>query len=135
MALDARQRHLWDVRVARVTKLRFAEGMMANLIQTGVRPLERLAVNGAFAVGVYLALTTNDPVYVGALFAFLMLSQRVTGPLMQMAQLVNQYDEARIAVAIVANLVNQPAGRGTLRAWRARAAAGACRVFESHFHL
>ena len=101
LALDARQRHLWDVRVARVTKLRFAEGMMANLIQSGVRPLERLAVNGAFAVGVYFALTTNDPVYVGALFAFLMLSQRVTGPLMQMAQLVNQYDEARIAVAMV----------------------------------
>ena len=112
LALDARQRHEWDVRVARVTKLRFAEGMMANLIQAGVRPLERLAVNGAFAVGVYIALTTNDPVYIGALFAFLMLSQRVTGPLMQMAQLVNQYDEARIAVAVVANLVNQPAEEG-----------------------
>jgi ATP-binding cassette, subfamily B, bacterial HlyB/CyaB len=80
LALDARQRHLWDVRVAQVTKLRFVEGMMANLIQSGVRPLEKLAVNGAFAVGVYLALTTNDPVFVGALFAFLMLSQRVTGP-------------------------------------------------------
>ena len=112
LALDARQRHEWDVRVARVTKLRFAEGMMANLIQSGVRPLERLAVNGAFAVGVYIALTSNDPVYIGALFAFLMLSQRVTGPLMQMAQLVNQYDEARIAVAIVANVVNQPAEEG-----------------------
>ena len=68
-----------------------------------------MAVNGAFAVGVYFALTTNDPVYVGALFAFLMLSQRVTGPLMQMAQLVNQYDEARIAVAVVGNSsINQP---------------------------
>ena len=77
-----------------------------------MRPLERLAVNGAFAVGVYIALTSNDPVYIGALFAFLMLSQRVTGPLMQMAQLVNQYDEARIAVAIVANVVNQPAEEG-----------------------
>ena len=112
LALDARQRHLWDVRVAQVTKLRFAEGMMANLIQAGVRPLERLAVSGSFAFGVYFALTTNDPVYVGALFAFLMLSQRVAGPLMQMAQLVNQYDEARIAVAIVGNLVNQPAEEG-----------------------
>ena len=112
LALDARQRHTWDVHVARVTKLRFAEGMMANLMQAGVRPLERLAVNGAFAVGVYFALTTNDAVYVGALFAFLMLSQRVTGPLMQMAQLVNQYDEARIAVAVVGQLVNQQPEEG-----------------------
>jgi ATP-binding cassette subfamily B protein len=50
--------------------------------------------------------------YVGALFAFLLLSQRVAGPLMQMAQLVNQYDEARTAVAIVGKLVNQPAEEG-----------------------
>ena len=56
--------------------------------------------------------STNDPVYVGALFAFLLLSQRVSGPLMQMAQLINQYDEARTAVAMVGNLVNQPAEEG-----------------------
>lgn len=112
LALDARQRHLWDVLTARIAKLRSAEGMMGNLIQAGVRPLERFAVSGSYAVGVYFALTTNDPVYIGALFAFLMLSQRVSGPLLQMAKLVNQYDEARIAVAVVGNLVNQPAEEG-----------------------
>jgi len=112
LALDARQRHLWDVMTARVAKLRFAEGMLGNLIQAGVRPLERFAVSGSYAVGVYLALSTNDPVYIGALFAFLMLSQRVSGPLLQMAKLINQYDEARIAVAIVGRLVNQPAEEG-----------------------
>jgi len=112
LALDARQRHLWDVLTARVAKLRFAEGMSGNLIQAGVRPLERFAVNGSYAVGVYLALSSNDPVYIGSLFAFLMLSQRVSGPLLQMARLINQYDEARIAVAVVGQLVNQPAEEG-----------------------
>jgi ATP-binding cassette subfamily B protein len=107
LALDARQRHHWDVHTARVAKLRFAEGMAGNMIQACVRPLERFAVSGSYAVGVYLALTTNDPVYIGALFAFLMLSQRVSGPLLQMARLINQYDEARIAVAVVGKLVNQ----------------------------
>lgn len=112
LALDARQRHLWDVLTARVAKLRFAEGMAANMIHSCVRPLERFAVSGSYAIGVYFALTTNDPVYIGALFAFLMLSQRVSGPLLQMAKLINQYDEARIAVAVVAKLVNQPAEEG-----------------------
>jgi len=112
LALDARQRHVWDVLTARAAKLRFAEGMTGNLIQSVVRPLERFAVNGSYAVGVYLALSTNDPVYIGSLFAFLMLSQRVSAPLLQMARLINQYDEARIAVAVVANLVNQPAEEG-----------------------
>ena len=112
LALDARQRHLWDVHTARVAKLRFAEGMAGNMIQACVRPLERFAVSGSYAVGVYIALMTNDPVYIGALFAFLMLSQRVSGPLLQMARLINQYDEARIAVAVVGKLVNQPAEEG-----------------------
>ena len=112
LALDARQRHLWDVLTARVAKLRFAEGMTGNMIQAFVRPLERFAVSGSYAVGVYFALTTNDPVYIGALFAFLMLSQRVSGPLLQMAKLINQYDEARVAVAVVGRLVNQPAEEG-----------------------
>jgi ATP-binding cassette, subfamily B, bacterial HlyB/CyaB len=112
LALDSHQRHVWDVLTARVARLRFAEGMTGNLIQAGVRPLERFAVNGSYAVGVYLALSTSDPVYIGSLFAFLMLSQRVSAPLLQMARLINQYDEARIAVAIVADLVNQPPEEG-----------------------
>ncbi|MGY4509116.1 peptidase domain-containing ABC transporter [Bradyrhizobium sp. USDA 3650] len=112
LALDARQRHMWDVLVARVAKARIGEAMTGTMIQTVVRPLERLAVNGSYAIGVYLALTTNDPIYIGALFAFLMLSQRVSAPLMQMAQLINQYDEARTAVSMVAKLVNQPAEEG-----------------------
>jgi len=107
LALDARQRHVWDVLTARVAQLRFAEGMAANMIHSMVRPLERFAVSGSFAVGVYLALSTGDPVYIGALFAFLLLSQRLAAPLLQMAKLINQYDEARIAVAVVAQLLNQ----------------------------
>jgi subfamily B ATP-binding cassette protein HlyB/CyaB len=108
LALEPRQRGQWDVLVARIAKLKLAEGFVSSIIQAGVRPLERLAVNGTYALGVYFAITTKDPVYIGALFAFLMLTQRVSGPLMQMAQLINQFDEARSAVAIVANLVNQP---------------------------
>jgi ATP-binding cassette subfamily B protein len=112
LALDARHRHIWDVHTAKVAKLRFREGLTGALIQSVARPLERFAVTGSFAIGVYLALLTNDPVYVGALFAFLMLSQRVSGPLLQAARLIHQYDEARIAVAVVAHLVNHPPEEG-----------------------
>ncbi|UFZ01826.1 peptidase domain-containing ABC transporter [Bradyrhizobium ontarionense] len=112
LALDARQKHMWDVYVARVAKARVAEGMAGTIIQAVVRPLERLAVTAPYALGVYLAITTDDPLFVGALFAFLLLAQRVAAPLMQMAQLINQYDEARSAVGIVGNLVNQPAEEG-----------------------
>ncbi len=125
LALDARQRHIWDVHVAKVAKLRFAEGFTASVIYSVVLPLERFAVCGSYALGVYFAITSNDPVFIGALFAFLMLSQRVAAPLMQMAQLVNQYDEARIAVAVVSNLVNQPPEEG-------RSGHGVRQALEGH---
>ena len=112
LALDSKQRREWDIHTAKVAKLRLAEGDLANLIESVVKPVERLMISGVFALGVYLAMSTKDPVYVGSLFAFLMLSQRVAAPLMQAAQLIQQYDEARIAVGLVASLVNQPEEEG-----------------------
>jgi ATP-binding cassette, subfamily B, bacterial HlyB/CyaB len=112
LALDARQRQKWDVLVARTAKARLAEGSFGSVVTSVVRPLERLAVSAPYALGVYIAISSSDPFYVGALFAFLMLSQRVSAPLMQTAQLINQYDEARSAVGLVAHLVNRPAEEG-----------------------
>jgi subfamily B ATP-binding cassette protein HlyB/CyaB len=112
LALEARYRHIWDVYVAQTAKLRFAESMTANLIQTVARPMERLAVSGSLALAVYLALTSSDTLYAGALFAFVMLTQRVVAPLLQLSQMVSSYDEARTAAYVIAKLVNQPPEEG-----------------------
>jgi subfamily B ATP-binding cassette protein HlyB/CyaB len=112
LALDARQQHQWDVLTAQTAKLRLAENDVANVIQIVTTPLERIMVSGTFAVGVYMAMTSTDLTLVGTLFAFNLLVQRVASPLLQMAQLVQQYDEARIAVASVASLVNLPPEEG-----------------------
>ena len=108
LALETRQRAMWDVLVVRVSEAIFHAGHVSAFIQAVIKPLSQLAVSGALAVGVYEAMAKGNPVGVGDLFAFLILSQRVQGPLVQWAQLINQYDEARIAVHIVANLVAQP---------------------------
>jgi subfamily B ATP-binding cassette protein HlyB/CyaB len=112
LALDARRRHEWDVKVAKAARLRFDEGRMGNLVQTVAVPLERLMVSGVFALAVYLAVTTKEQVYVGALIAFMMLTQRVAQPLVQMAQMITQYDEVRLAVSIIGKLVNRPPEEG-----------------------
>ena len=112
LALDARQRHEWDVHVARVADRRFDEGCTANLIQTMVHPPQMLITNGIVAVAVYLALVTQDTMYLGAIFAFMIMAQRVTQPVVQAAQAIVQIDEARTAVAFVANVVNQPPEQG-----------------------
>ena len=54
------------MQIGNIAQLQQREGMVAAVIQAVVRPLERFAVNGVYAFGVYLALTTNDPVYMSA---------------------------------------------------------------------
>jgi len=112
LALDAKQRHMWDVLVARAAKARLEEGDMGNVIQTAVLPLERLMSAGTFALGIYIAMMSSDPIAVGTLFAFILLSQRMSAPLLQVAHLIQQYDEAQSAVRVVASLVNLPEEEG-----------------------
>ncbi|HWB51006.1 MAG TPA: peptidase domain-containing ABC transporter [Stellaceae bacterium] len=112
LALDARSRHEWDAKVAKASTLRFEEGLAANMVQTLAHPLERMMTVGVFTLAVYLAVTTHEEIYPGALFAFMMLSQRVASPLLQLSQMITQYDEVRLAVAIIAGLVNRPAEEG-----------------------
>ena len=115
LALDARQRHEWDVRVAAATRLRVDELRTANIIQTVVTPLERVLVSGTLALAVYLAIAAHDQIYIGAIVASMMLTQRIASPLIQLSHLLQQYDEARIAVRTIAALVNQPAEEGRSR--------------------
>jgi subfamily B ATP-binding cassette protein HlyB/CyaB len=116
LALDARRRHEWDVRVAEAVRLRVDALRTANVIQTVVTPLERLMGSGTIALAVYFAISTKDQIYVGALVAFMMLTQRVASPLIQLSHLLEQYDEAQIAVRTISKLVNQPAEEGRSRA-------------------
>ncbi len=106
LSLESKQRHEWDVRTANEVRLAYKEGAVGNLIQTVVTPMERLIVNGSLALGVYMVLIDNNAMFIGTLFAFMMLSQRVASPLTQISQLIQQFDEARIAVRLIAELVN-----------------------------
>ncbi len=101
LALDARQRHQWDVLVAKVVETRFDEGCTSNIVQTVVHPLQVLMTSGVIAIAVYLALVNHDMMYLGAIFAFMIMTQRVTMPIVQAAQAIVQIDEARSAIARV----------------------------------
>jgi ATP-binding cassette subfamily B protein len=74
--------------------------------------LEMLMQAGIVAVAVYLVITTKDPIYVGSLFAFMLMSQRVAKPLLAAAQSIVQVDEARRAIAACAAIINRPPEAG-----------------------
>jgi subfamily B ATP-binding cassette protein HlyB/CyaB len=115
LALDARRRHEWDVLVANAADRRFDEASTTNALQTIVTPLGQLMTSGVIALAVYMIITTQENVYVGALVAFMMLTQRVAAPLLQLSFTIQHYDEARIAVDLISGLVNQPPEEGRSR--------------------
>ena len=112
LGIANRRRQEWDVKVANTARLRLLEGDTGNFIQSVATPIERVMISGVFALAVYLAVSTHDTVYVGALFAFMLLSQRVAAPLMQLSMMLTQLDETRLAVSKISKLVNQPAETG-----------------------
>jgi ATP-binding cassette subfamily B protein len=133
LGLDGRRRHDWDVHVARTAELRFDEGRTANLVQAVVLPLERLMTSGVFALAVYLAISTGDQVYIGALIAFMMLTMRMTAPLNQLAQLLPEYDEVRTAIGTIGRMVNRAPEEGRLRPGLRTPMRGRIEFSEVHF--
>jgi subfamily B ATP-binding cassette protein HlyB/CyaB len=108
LALEPQRKALWDERVAEAGKWRLAFSKLANWPQTLVTPIERFMWMGIILVGAYLALTDESGFYVGSLFAFMMLSQRVSQPLVGLARLIEEWEEVGGAMAQAADVLNRP---------------------------
>jgi ATP-binding cassette subfamily B protein len=76
LALEPQRKALWDEKIAEAGKWRMAYGRLANWPQTLITPVERFMWMGAILLGVYWALSDSSGTGAGALFAFMMLSQR-----------------------------------------------------------
>jgi ATP-binding cassette, subfamily B, bacterial HlyB/CyaB len=108
LALEPQRKALWDERVAEAGKWRLAFSKLANWPQTLVTPVERFMWMGIILVGAYLALVDETGFQVGSLFAFMMLSQRVSQPLVGLARLIEEWEEVGGAMAQAANVLNRP---------------------------
>jgi ATP-binding cassette subfamily B protein len=108
LALEPQRKALWDERIAEAGKWRLAYGKLGNWPQTLVTPIERFMWMGAILLGVFWALSDVSGAGAGALFAFMMLSQRVASPLVQMAKLTDEYQDVAAAVSEAASVLNRP---------------------------
>ncbi len=118
LALEPQRKSLWDERTAEVGKWRYGLGRLTNWPQTLVTPIERFMWMGVILVGAYLALTDQSGFMVGSLFAFMMLSQRVSSPLVGLARLIEDWEEVGAAMGQAGEVLNRPledAANGGLR--------------------
>ena len=109
LCLEKSKGELWDSKVVasvrkcgEVARFGIISGAVTSFLEKGMQ----LAILGVGAVEVF-----NGNMTLGALIAFNMLSGRVSGPLLQMVKLINEYSETAMSVKMLGTVMNYPPER------------------------
>ncbi|WP_296943266.1 peptidase domain-containing ABC transporter [uncultured Massilia sp.] len=110
LAIEPMQRRTWDQRSAHSMNMQFRVGQISiagNAITDLLGKLLPVAIIVIGAQDVF-----DQTLSVGALIAFQMLSGRVSGPLIALVGLVNEYQETALSVRMLGEVMNRaPEGR------------------------
>ena len=107
LVLEPNRQTGWDASVTSAVRRQWDVGKISALVGSTTGWLEKLMQISVLATGAMLVFETR--LSLGALVAFLMLSQRVTGPLVQIVGLINEYQEAALSVRLLASVMDHPA--------------------------
>ncbi len=114
LGLETTRSGEWDQRVAKVGDLNLQMGKLSNWPMVLVMPFEKYTQSGVLALGAYIAMTSDNPMSLGGLIGFMMLGGRVAGPLVNLARLLQDVQEARQALSQVGWVLNRPTEKRAL---------------------
>jgi ATP-binding cassette, subfamily B, bacterial HlyB/CyaB len=109
LALESTRQSSWDDKVALGVRRRMIVGRIsatAGVITQTLDKIMQIMVLGLGVTDVFDGALT-----VGALVAFNMVSGRVTGPLVQIVGLINQYQETALSVRMLGSVMEHPPER------------------------
>ncbi|MDX2143149.1 MAG: peptidase domain-containing ABC transporter [Rhodospirillaceae bacterium] len=116
LALESLRMKSWDEKVATSIRRRATVGYFSAAALTMVQLLQNMMQMAILGLGA--ALVFDGTLSMGALVAFNMLSGRVTGPLVQIVALINEYQQTALSVNMLGQVMNHaperdPNQRGT----------------------
>ncbi|CAK0761792.1 ATP-binding cassette subfamily B protein [Gammaproteobacteria bacterium] len=106
LALEPVQRREWDNKSANSIINYFKVGQISNIAVTLTHSLERLMSITILAVGAREVFAHD--LSLGSLIAFQMISGRVSGPLVQIVGLANEYQKIAVSVRMLGEVMNRP---------------------------
>ena len=109
LALEPLQARNWENQSAQAISMQFRVGKFSASIQTITEFVQKTMGIALLWVGV--SLVFDNTMTVGALIAFNMLSQRVSGPLVSLVSLLNKYQEVGLSIQMLGNIMNRPPER------------------------
>jgi subfamily B ATP-binding cassette protein HlyB/CyaB len=109
LALEPIRQKSWDARVAEAVGRRTVVGhinAVAVVLTNILEKLMQISILGLGATDVF-----DGRLSIGALVAFNMLAGRVTGPLVQIVGLINEYQQTALSVRMLAQVMDHPPER------------------------
>jgi ATP-binding cassette subfamily B protein len=116
LGLEPSQQRSWDQSSAHAIERRIEVGRISNLARALSSSIEKAMMIAVIFVGVQSIFAGT--LTVGALVAFQILAGRVTGPLVQITALINEFQEVALSVRMLGNIMNAASEPGMSRGLR-----------------
>jgi ATP-binding cassette subfamily B protein len=116
LGMEPMQARLWDQSSANAIDRRIGVGRISAVARSASSGIEKLMTVIVISLGVTLIF--SDSLTVGALVAFQILAGRVTGPLVQITGLINEFQEVALSVRMLGNIMNAASEPGMSRGLR-----------------
>jgi ATP-binding cassette subfamily B protein len=111
LALETLRQQVWDSKVVAAVRRHATVGRIsafANVLTGSIDKVMQMSILALGALDVF-----DGRLSVGALVAFTMLSGRVSGPLLQIVGLINEYQETALSVKMLGTVMDHPPERNS----------------------
>jgi subfamily B ATP-binding cassette protein HlyB/CyaB len=126
LQLESQLNHRFRGLLAQLLQTTFSTRQLANTYNTWASGLEQLMGTLVLIIGAWIVMTTTS-LTVGMLVAFQMFSARISQPVLRMVGLWQQWQQTRLAIARLGDIMNAPAETYSLTPRRS-ATAGPGRI-------
>lgn len=104
MAVEPQMHRRWEERLAAYVKASFRAAMLGNFASNGVQLVQKVTMGFTLYFGAKIVIAGD--LTVGQFVAFNMLSGHVTGPILRLAQLWQDFQKMRISVERLGDILN-----------------------------
>lgn len=106
MAVEPQSQRRWEEELAEYTRSAFRANHLQNIAGQTSQLISKITSAATLYFGALLVLSGD--MTVGQLVAFNMLSGRVTGPILRLSQLWNEFQQMRVAIDKLGDILNAP---------------------------
>ena len=131
MAVEPTLRSEWEQKLAAYVKTSFTTVMVANLGQNAIQYVSKVTTALILFYGAQAVM--NSELTVGGLIAFNMIAGQITGPILRLSQLWQDFQQVRISIEQLGDILNFPTESRSLAQAHLPPAHGAIQVRNVSF--